>query len=366
MKKNTNILICPLDWGIGHATRCVPIIDELLKQGANVIIGADERPLAFLKNEYPQLETIVLPGYKFSYPKNGNMVLKMGLQVPKILAGIRKEHKLLDKIITDYEIDAVISDNRFGLWSKKIPSIFMTHQLMVKMPGQNHFGEDLLFKLNKRFIQKYKECWVPDFEGEDNLSGELSHFQYEINSLFFIGPLSRFSKIKSDNASKEFKNDILVVLSGPEPQRTILENKLLEELPKLNLKCIVVGGKTELQEQKQISKNIKFYSHLNSKDLFHLFNNSEIIISRPGYSSIMDLTALGKKAIFIPTPGQTEQEYLANRFHKMKVHYRMGQDKIDLALSIKEIKGFKAVEHKVEPLLLGKRIQSLIDLLKPE
>ncbi|RLD60906.1 MAG: glycosyltransferase [Bacteroidetes bacterium] len=366
MKKNHNILVCPLDWGIGHATRCVPIIDELLKQGANVILGADKRPLAFLKTEYPQLKTIVFPGYKFSYPKNGDMVVKMGLQVPKIMAGIRKEHKLLDKIITDHKIDAVISDNRFGLWSKKVPSVFMTHQLKVKMPSENRFGENMLFKLNKWFIQKYDECWVPDFEEGDNLSGDLSHFENEIGSLFFIGPLSRFSKLKNENIAKDFQNDILVVLSGPEPQRTILENKLLEELPKLHLKCVVVGGKTELLEQKQISKNIKFYSHLNSKDLFQLFNNSEYIISRPGYSSIMDLTALGKKAIFIPTPGQTEQEYLAHKFHNMKVHYGMGQVKIDLALAIKEINGFKAVEHKVEPLLLGKRIQSLIDLLKPE
>jgi len=363
LKKNTNILVCPLDWGIGHATRCVPIIDELLKQGANVIIGADERPLAFLKNEYPQLETIVLPGYKFSYPKNGNMVLKMGLQVPKILAGIRKEHKLLDKIITEHKIDAVISDNRFGLWSKRVPSVFMTHQLKVKMPGKNQFGENMLFKLNKWFIRKYKECWVPDFEEKDNLSGELSHFQNGISSLFYIGPLSRFSKMKDVNEDMNFQNDILVVLSGPEPQRTILENKLLEELPKLNLKCVVVGGKTELQEQKQISKNIKSYSHLNSKDLFQLFNHSKIVISRPGYSSVMDLTALGKKAIFVPTPGQTEQEYLAQRFHKMKVHYRMAQDKIDLLKALKEIKGFKGIGFKTKSPLLSKRIHHLIHSL---
>lgn len=360
MNRNPNILICPLDWGIGHATRCVPIIDELLKQGASVIIGADKRPLAFLKNEYPQLKTIIFPGYKFSYSKNGNMVIKMGLQVPKILAGIRKEHKLLDKIITEHKIDAVISDNRFGLWSKRVPSVFMTHQLKVKLPGKNQFGENMLFKLNKWFIRKYKECWIPDFEWEDNLSGELSHFKNEISSLFFIGPLSRFSKMKDVNENVNFQNDILVVLSGPEPQRTILENKLLEELPKMNLKCVVVGGKTELQEQRQISENIKFYSHLNSKDLFQLINNSEIVISRPGYSSIMDLAALGKKAIFIPTPGQTEQEYLAQRFHQMKVHYRMAQDKIDLLEALKEIKGFTGIEYKMNSSLLSKRILHLI------
>jgi uncharacterized protein (TIGR00661 family) len=334
-------------------------------QGANVIIGADKRPLAFLKSEYPQLKTIVFPGYEFSYPKNGNMVIKMGLQVPKIMSGIRKEHLLLDKIISEYKIDAVVSDNRFGLWSKRIPSIFMTHQLKVKMPGKNQIGEEMLLKLNKWFIQKYQECWVPDFEGENNLSGELSHFQNDIDSLYFIGPLSRFSKMtKTGNDEIDFTNDVLVVLSGPEPQRTILENILLDELQKLNLKCIVVGGKTELKEQKKISEHIQFYSHLESKELFQVFQKSEFIISRPGYSTIMDLAALGKKAIFIPTPGQTEQEYLAQRFHEMKTHLNMGQDKIDLEEAFKETKRFKGIQHVSETSVLDQRIRNLVSSLK--
>ena len=364
LTNNPNILVCPLDWGIGHATRCVPIIDELMEQGANVIIGADKRPLAFLESEYPNLKTVVFPGYEFNYPKNGNMVTKMGLQIPKILSGIRKEHRLLDKIITEHKMDAVISDNRFGLWSKKIPSIFMTHQLRVKMPGKNQFWENRLFHLNKWFINKYKECWVPDFDGENNLSGVLSHFKNDIGNLFFIGPLSRFSKMtKTQNGETKFSNDILVVLSGPEPQRTILENKLLGELLPLNLKCIVVGGKTELKEQKQINKNIQFYSHLESKDLFKAFQKSEFIVSRPGYSTIMDLAAMGKKAVFIPTPGQTEQEYLAQGFYETKTHYTMRQDQIDLTTALEKIKGFKAMKSGSDPSLLAERIRHLIALL---
>jgi len=365
LKTPPNILVCPLDWGIGHATRCVPIIDELLEQGANVVIGADKRPLAFLKSEYPQLKTIVFPGYEFSYPKNGNMVIKMGLQVPRILAGIRREHILLDKIINENKIDAVISDNRFGLWSKRIPSIFMTHQLKVKMPGKNQFGENLLFRLNKWFIEKYKECWIPDFAGENNLSGKLSHFQNDIGSLYFIGLLSRFSKMtKTRNKGINFTNDILVVLSGPEPQRTIFEKKLLNELQKLDLKCIVVGGKTELKEEKEISENILFYSHLDSNDLFEAFQNSGFIISRPGYSTIMDLAVLGKKAVFIPTPGQTEQEYLAQRFHEMKTHLKLERDQIDLTEALKEIKGFKGIELSPDNSLLAERTRNLISSLK--
>lgn len=358
--KKLNILICPLDWGIGHATRCVPIIDELLAQGVNVIIGADKRPLAFLKNEYPNLKTLVFPGYKFSYPKNENMVLKMTLQLPRILAGIRKEHKLLHKIITDYDIDAVISDNRFGLWSKNVPTVFITHQLSVKMPGKNLFAENILFKLNKWFIQKYNECWIPDFEGENNLSGELSHFRNDINSVFYIGPLSRFEKMKKEAEKKSIRNEILVILSGPEPQRTILEKKILQELNVLDLKCIIIGGKTELYEHERINDKIQLHSHLNSVELNNLIANSRYIISRPGYSSIMDFAVLGKKAIFIPTPGQTEQEYLAQRFHKMKCHLLMNQNEIDLQTALQKIKSFKGIKYNTNPAIIAERVQNLI------
>src|ERR1043166_5258587 len=171
MQQPKRILVAPLDWGLGHATRCIPIIRYLLEKGQEVIVGADGRPLELLKREFPGQEFIVIPGYKVSYPKKGSMTLKMAASVPKILAGIKKEHEQLDKITTAEKIDAVISDNRFGLWTKKVPCIFITHQLMIKSP----FGEKLLHRLNKNHIKKYTECWIPDAEGADNLSGDLAH-----------------------------------------------------------------------------------------------------------------------------------------------------------------------------------------------
>ncbi|OQX80049.1 MAG: hypothetical protein B6D61_02530, partial [Bacteroidetes bacterium 4484_249] len=313
MQKKPNILVCPLDWGIGHATRCVPVINELLIQNANVIIGADNRPLAFLKQEFPNLQFIKFSGYKFSYPEKGSMALKMALSAPNFLFEIKKENKVLDKLIDKYNIDAVISDNRFGLYTKRIPCVFMTHQIMIKSSSGLKFLEPLLYRINKSFISKYSECWIPDFADELNLSGDLAHKKPLPRNSFYIGPLSRFKNSISENLrnkkTKGFAYDFLVMLSGPEPQRTILEKRITKQLDKSELKGAIVSGKPETDEKHTLNENTEVYSHLETSKLKQLIIDSEIIISRPGYSTIMDLAVLGKKAIFIPTPGQTEQEY---------------------------------------------------------
>ena len=249
MKHKPNILVCPLDWGIGHATRCVPIINELNAQNSNVILGASGRSLSFLKKEYPNLQIIDFPGYKFSYPDKGNMALKMALQAPAILKGIKEEHKVLKKIIQDFAIDAVISDNRYGLYSNSIPSVFMTHQVFIQTPSQLNFLNPILLIKNQGFIHKFDECWIPDFQGDQNLSGDLSHKKSLPDNYHFIGPLSRFS-LNRETKPTEYKYKILVMLSGPEPQRTVLENLLVDQLSSLKIKCAVVLGKTELKEQK--------------------------------------------------------------------------------------------------------------------
>ncbi|HEY4799415.1 MAG TPA: glycosyltransferase family protein, partial [Bacteroidia bacterium] len=230
------ILIAPLDWGLGHATRCIPIISYLTEKKCEVIIAADGRALQLLRNE-PACRAasfVELPGYNISYPKNGSMAVKMAAQIPKILSGIKKEHKQLKKIIREKKIDAVISDNRFGLWSKDVPCVFITHQLMVKSP----FGENLIHKLNKNYISKYSDCWIPDVAGENNLSGDLSHKFPLSSNAKFIGALSRMSR---DASSPEMgDHDLLAILSGPEPQRTLFEKKILEQARGCDFKILVV------------------------------------------------------------------------------------------------------------------------------
>ncbi|MEE2953924.1 MAG: glycosyltransferase [Bacteroidota bacterium] len=334
MKRKKRILIAPLDWGIGHATRCIPIINQLIENDFEVIIAADGRPLHLLANEFEKLEIIRLPGYNIKYPKFIPMSISMILQSPKILLAIRKEHHLLKKIIVDYNIDGVISDNRFGLYNKKIPCVFITHQLEIQSP----FMKEKIKEINYNYINKYNACWVVDNKKND-LAGELSHPDDLPNNVKYIGIQSRFKKKQVNK-----KYDFLALVSGPEPQRTIFENGLINALAKRKEKSILLSGKPEKEENKQIG-NLTIYSHLNSNELNTVILESEIIICRPGYSSLMDLQKLEKKAFLIPTPGQTEQEYLAERLFKLNVCYMQKQSEFDFDLAIKEIEKFEGFKN---------------------
>ena len=286
MKKKKRILVAPLDWGIGHATRCIPIINELIRQNFEVIVAADKRPLHLLVNEFPELEMIRFPGYNISYSKYLPMNLDMLLQIPKILFKIKKENKQLKEIIKSYKIDGVISDNRFGLWSKKIPCVFITHQLEIQSP----YYKKEIQKYNYGYIEKYTQCWIPDFE-DRSLAEKLSHPDTLPSNTYYIGPLSRFEKIKTTK-----KYDVLIIISGPEPQRTIFEKKILRQLKNRNEISMMVLGKPELNKQQKIG-NLTIKTHANSQELNRLILQSDLIICRPGYSTIMDLAKLEKNAL---------------------------------------------------------------------
>ena len=214
MKTKKRILVAPLDWGIGHATRCISIIKALIENGYEVVIAADNRPLHLLSTEFPKTEIIRLEGYNITYSRNIPMSINMIFQIPKILLQIRKEHINLDEIIKNYNIDGVISDNRYGLHSKKVPCVFITHQLEIKSP---YFTKHIR-NFNYNYINKFDFCWIID-DKETNLAGSLSSPKIQPKNTIYIGTQSRFNY-------KEIKKkyDFLAIVSGPEPQRTILES----------------------------------------------------------------------------------------------------------------------------------------------
>jgi UDP:flavonoid glycosyltransferase YjiC (YdhE family) len=362
LNRKPKILICPLDWGIGHATRDVPVIRELLKQGADVVVGADKRPLAFLKKEFPALTFVKFPGYEVQYPSNGNMILKMAASAPGILKKIKEENRHLNKLIDEIKPDAVISDNRFGLSTKRIPSVFITHQIMIKGPS---IFEPLLHKINLSYISKYDECWIPDVENGNSLTGDLSHKYPLPDNAFYIGPLSRFANNFDKNepqfTDKNYKSDILVMLSGPEPQRTILEDIILKQINDTEYNCVILKGKTEEDNKEYDGERIKVFSHLESEELEKYLRNTDLIITRAGHSTIMDIVALGKKAILIPTPGQTEQEYLAKRFLNNGIFYSLPQNKFDLHKAIYEATKFSGIRVVSDGSILKERITVLIN-----
>lgn len=335
--KKKKILIAPLDWGLGHATRCIPIARALEKEGYEVLFCAASRSLDLLMKEFPNNQFIKLDGYNVSYPKNGWMIFSMIFQSFRILNKIRQEHKDLKQIITDFEIDGIISDNRYGMFNKKIPSIFITHQINIQSP----IFSKLIRKINLWFINKYQECWIPDTE-QNNLSGNLSKLKTKNNKFKFIGPLSRFEKLE---AAK--KIDILAIVSGPEPQRSIFENLLKKQLLESEKNCMLVLGKTESNKKENI-ENLTILNHLPSKELNQAISDSEIVISRSGYSTIMDLAALNKKAIFVPTPGQTEQLYLSSLFAKQKIAFAQHQHSFDLEKALEESKNYSGFKNKTQ------------------
>jgi uncharacterized protein (TIGR00661 family) len=303
--KNKTIFISPLDWGFGHSTRCVPIIYKLLKTN-KVIIGITDVNKQFFELHFPDLQKINVPSYGIKYSKRLPVWLKILSQFSKIKAVIRQEQKLLEKILIENSIDVVISDNRFGLYNKQTENIFITHQLKIVAP----FFSEYATKINLKYIHNFSRVWVPDHKNQsDRLSGKLSDSADITIPVEYIGPQSALS-IYDLNTPPIERSDYLILLSGVEPQRTILENNLLDKFKFSNKKITLVrGSETEIKLE---NKNIAVINFAYGAELKNLILNAETIICRSGYSTLMDLNFLKKeKLILIPTPGQTEQEYLA-------------------------------------------------------
>lgn len=330
------VLVVPLDWGLGHATRCISIIKELLINRVQVVIAAEGRVKLLLLKEFPGLTFIDLPGYNISYSKSKNgLAFKMFLQAPKILFRIYQEHQWLKKIVRQYSITAVISDNRFGLYHKSVPCIYITHQLQIKTG--NSFFDTVTRKMHYWFIKKYNQCWVPDFESDKNVAGELSHPSLLPANAKYIGCISRFEK----NNITEKKYDVLIIISGPEPQRSLFEKLLLEQLNEFNGTAMLVRGLPGNEDVIMAgNKNVVVKNHLEAEQLNIAIEQSDIVISRSGYTTVMDLIKLKKKAILVATPGQTEQEYLAGYLQQQQIFLSVQQQNFSLIKILDEAKNF--------------------------
>lgn len=306
--RQVKVLICPLDWGLGHATRCIPIIREFIHLGAEVIIASDGYGFELLMNEFPDLKHIRLKGYGIKFNKLLPAATGVLLDVPRILKNIFREHKEINKLIADNHIDVLLSDNRYGLWNKNVYSIFLTHQLNIIPPAWLNYTSLLLRKATRFIIEKYNECWIPDVESEPSLSGKLSHKGNLPFNSRYIGYLSRFDA-PCPIAPSGY--EVIAILSGPEPHRTQLEELLTIQLSQLSKRSLLLRGITGTSNNASNINNLTIIDHLNSKELCSLLMNKPVVICRGGYSTLMDLAFTGNRIICIPTPGQTEQEYLA-------------------------------------------------------
>nr|WP_315195073.1 glycosyltransferase [uncultured Flavobacterium sp.] len=331
--ENKTILIAPLNWGLGHATRCIPIIKALQENNFNPIIASDGIALELLRKEFPYLKTLELPSYQIEYAKNGkNFKWKLIKSLPKMLEAVRAEKKVVKKWIKKYGIDGIISDNRLGVFHKKIPSIFITHQLNV-LTGNTTW---LTSKIHQHIIKKFTACWIPDVNSKLNLTGKLGHLENNSLAITYLGPLSRMHKMEL-----AIQYDLMIILSGPEPQRGLLETHLTEEVKRFDGKVVFIKGIIEAEQKKEQIGNVTYYNFMKTRQLEYTFNESEKVLCRSGYTTIMDLAKLNKKAFFIPTPGQYEQVYLAEKLQdEGLVPYALQDDfKIENLSQIDQFKG---------------------------
>lgn len=300
--KGKRVLVAPLDWGLGHATRCIPLIQDLLDNESEVILGCTSITQPILAEAFPQLPQCTLVDSSIRYSAGDDQVWDLILQIPRLWIRMHMERRLVSRICKERGIDIVISDNRLGCRTNGVFNIFMTHQVHLKAPRFEKIFQNRFHKI----IEQFDELWIPDHKDPHGLAGELSHGTPLKIKTKYIGPLSRFT----NTSAPIRKNTLVAVLSGPEPQRSIFEKQLLRQMENIELECTLIRGLPNSRNS-LVSHKVNVIDHIPSDRLAQQMAQSEFIVCRSGYSTIMDLNALDRSAILVPTPGQSEQEYLA-------------------------------------------------------
>jgi spore coat polysaccharide biosynthesis predicted glycosyltransferase SpsG len=353
LNKKNNILICPLEWGLGHAGRMIPLARKLQEGNNNIFIGAGREHQLLFKNELSGIIYIDFQGFKPGSSRFLPQYISLLLRIPVLFFHIVAEHLRLKKIIKENKIDIVISDNRFGLWNRKIKTVYVTHQPLIPFPEKLKFLEWTGILFHRFFINKYSLCFIPDLPGELNVSGRLTHEMKLPENVRFIGILSRFMYCAPSR--KEKKLDFLhntLILSGPEPQKGILKKKLVEILKNKEPPTVIFEGKPGILGEANRTGSIISYNHLSSGEMQEMITSSNCIITRSGYTSVMELISLNCSALLIPTPGQTEQEYLAKYLSAKGWFTAVSQKNLDNGLVLPPVKSINTGELITESRVL--------------
>jgi hypothetical protein len=306
------ILISPLNWGLGHAGRMIPLALELRKRGHEIIFGVDRSIIPVIEKDLPDITIIALPGVRIRYSAVLPQYISIFLQVPRIVVAAFREFSALKSLAFELKPDIIISDNRFGFFHKDIFSVFVTHQLRIPFPKGMRFLEPAAVWLNMKIIGNFDLCLVPDYPGNENLSGRLSHQLKLPDNVFYMGPLSRFSGATTGESRINLPHPYYcLILSGPEPQRSLLFEKTIRVLSGIHL-VILSGSPAPCAPENR--HDITVMTNPDTATMRQVISGSSLVISRAGYSSVMELVSLGKGGVIIPTPGQTEQEYLG-KYH---------------------------------------------------
>lgn len=326
------ILIAPLDWGLGHTTRCIPLMRYLLSLGHMIVFAGNQIQQQYISKTFPGIETIHLDGYGVRYASTaGRLKLALLQQIPRLLTAISREQAWLQQLTTEQHFDGIISDNRYGLFHPSIPAVFITHQLQVQT-GFGDLADNWLRQLHYRYIRRFDTCWVVDTPGTPNLAGRLSHPDRLPPQTHYLGLLSQLERPQlSRNTPGKI---LLVLLSGPEPQRSILSAILWQQCSQYHGTVVFVEGSDSAPERIAGRPGMQWKRYVTRETLQPMLENASLVICRSGYSTLMDLVIMRLKAILIPTPGQTEQEYLGRYLHRLGIFYCASQTDFNLTASL--------------------------------
>jgi hypothetical protein len=330
--RQRTILVSPLEWGLGHTVRLVSFIIEAIDEGHRVILASDGISLDFLRHRFPDLFWIRLPFYPVRYPGSGRFFRKLIPQVPGILWAIRKNHKQVNEIVSGYHVTDIICDHRYGLYHKDVHSIFIANQLWLKAPKGWSFGEGFVYWLHRMAIRRFSEIWIVDYSGKPNLFGQLTHPQHLPKNSKYIGPVSRFRNIVPVRPEYALPFAALALVSGPEPQRTLFEDLLKERFNRAGTTSVIFRGIPPVSPDGnplvRQEGQILLIDHARDEHILWYILQAEEIICRPGSSTLSDLTYAGKTALLVPTPGQTEQAYVAGHLEEQGLFRVCRQDEL--------------------------------------
>lgn len=335
-----------MDWGLGHTTRCIPLIQYFRAEGHDVYAAAEGASAQLLQENFPALVIFPLKGYRISYSSHkATFSFKIAQQIPKILSAISAEQKWLQQLHLEQQFDLIVSDNRYGIYHTGVPSVILTHQLQIQS-GINERMDHWLMKLHYKLINKFDTCWVVDEAKHHGYSGKLGHPKAPPKKATYIGLLSQFSNCPIDfNRAKA--NKILILLSGPEPMRSMFESRLIAQVRSLpEYEFVIVGGNPLGQKITGLPDFVRYYTHLNAAALLIELEEASLVICRSGYSTIMDLALLQKKALLIPTPGQAEQEYLSRFLIQKGAFYAVTEQELSLKADIGKALEFSNLAEK--------------------
>ncbi|MDZ7820978.1 MAG: glycosyltransferase family protein [Candidatus Marinimicrobia bacterium] len=360
--QNRTILYAVINWGLGHVTRSAPLIRHLLGSGNRVVLVSHGKALAFLRKEFPGCTFRDVRDRKIDYTRFPFMfVFKIVSQLPKMCFGWGYERKKMRELEREFRPDLIISEMRLGFWSKRIPSVLITHQLRFHLPPGLRWAEIFGEWFNFLVFRKYDNIFVPDTEGKPNLSGDLSHKGRIARhpKVRYVGCLSSIVPAE-DTPEKDI--DLLVSISGPEPQRSRFEAKVMEQVKEAKGRIVVALGEPEFGKDRTLEAGrVRIYSHLDRNTMADVMQRAKYIVCRSGYSTVMELLALQRSALLVPTPGQTEQEYLAGYYQREGLFDSCSQDALDLKHL--EINPVRQVARRNIPVNRLNDIGALLDKL---